>query len=72
MNKSILTNEYIIGLTLLLSGFYLESEGRNVSASLFNLGAVVLFSIDLFKKVKNVKKLKEDISNSEEQNKEKE
>jgi hypothetical protein len=58
---SFFSNEYIVGVVLLFSGMYLQSEGRNVSSALFSLGAIVAFMIDLFKKVQHVQRLRQEI-----------
>jgi hypothetical protein len=54
---TLISNNYILGWVCFLVGSYLQNEGRIYSPLLFFQIAIILWTIDLFRKVKHVKKL---------------
>jgi len=61
MKSKMWTDLYLIGWVLILTSFYLNSEGRGVSATLFLLAGNVVWMVDLYRKVKYVIKLRKEI-----------
>ena len=55
MRKDIFTNEFVLGWLLMVISYYLMSEARPYSATLFNIAAMALFCTDIVKKFKNRK-----------------
>lgn len=71
MKSKLLTDLYLIGWVLILTSFYLNSEGRGVSATLFLLAGNAVWIVDLYRKVKYVIKLRKEIKEKiKEKNKE--